>query len=224
MGEIRYMISEASKQIDVEPHVLRNWEQELLLEIPRNEMGHRYFRESDIKLMKTVKHFKDQGFQLKAIKMLLPNLHKFDAMDEETMQKLKDKLNEKVYELEFKDEEERNVACETGIVPTDSDKMLEQNTEKMESFKVLMNNIITEAITSNHEQLANKVSNEVSANVLRQMKESFRRQEEKAEERYHRFDAVLRDTQKSRFYAAASFDSPKRKKKSKFFKKNKVYI
>ena len=41
MSEIRYMISETAKQVDVEAHVLRYWEEELSLPIDRNEMGHR---------------------------------------------------------------------------------------------------------------------------------------------------------------------------------------
>ena len=42
MSETRYMISDASKKVNVEAHVLRSWEEELNLEIPRNEMGNRY--------------------------------------------------------------------------------------------------------------------------------------------------------------------------------------
>ena len=41
MAEIHYLISDASKKVDVESHVLRYWEDELELAIPRNEMGHR---------------------------------------------------------------------------------------------------------------------------------------------------------------------------------------
>ena len=43
MGDVHYMISEAAKQVGVESHVLRYWEEELELEISRNEMGHRYY-------------------------------------------------------------------------------------------------------------------------------------------------------------------------------------
>lgn len=37
------MISDASSMVNVESHVLRYWEDELELNIPRNEMGHRYY-------------------------------------------------------------------------------------------------------------------------------------------------------------------------------------
>ena len=38
MGEVRFMISEAAKQVNVESHVLRYWEEELDLTIGRTEM------------------------------------------------------------------------------------------------------------------------------------------------------------------------------------------
>ena len=74
MSETRYMISDASKLIDVEAHVLRYWEEELELSIPRNEMGHRYYTEENIRLFRNIKELKEQGVQLKAIKGILPEL------------------------------------------------------------------------------------------------------------------------------------------------------
>ena len=52
MGEKRYIISDASKMLGVESHVLRYWEEELNVSIPRNEMGHRYYTENHINLLK----------------------------------------------------------------------------------------------------------------------------------------------------------------------------
>ena len=37
MAEARYLISDAAKKVDVESHVLRYWEEELELNIPRND-------------------------------------------------------------------------------------------------------------------------------------------------------------------------------------------
>lgn len=71
MGEKRYIISEAAQKTGVEAHVLRYWEDELGLIIPRNEMGHRYYTEELIKIFKHVKELKDSGFQLKAVKNVL---------------------------------------------------------------------------------------------------------------------------------------------------------
>ena len=93
MGEIRYMISETAKQVDVEAHVLRYWEEELSLPIDRNEMGHRYYTEDDISLFKNIKELKEQGFQLKAIKMLLPELRKKGGFNMDRLLEKKEELN-----------------------------------------------------------------------------------------------------------------------------------
>ena len=71
MSETRYIISDAAKMIDVEPHVLRYWEEELGMDIPRNEMGHRYYTDREVKIFSAVRDLKNKGFQLKAIKMVL---------------------------------------------------------------------------------------------------------------------------------------------------------
>lgn len=71
MDEIRYLISDASKKVDVETHVLRYWEEELGISIPRNGMGHRYYTEFHIHLFCQVKKLKDKGYQLKAIRHAL---------------------------------------------------------------------------------------------------------------------------------------------------------
>lgn len=88
MSETRYIISDAAKMIDVEPHVLRYWEEELGMEIPRNEMGHRYYTDKEVRLFTMVRDLKDKGFQLKAIKMILSaidseeNSNKIISLDE----------------------------------------------------------------------------------------------------------------------------------------------
>lgn len=66
-----YYISEAAKKVKVESHVLRYWEDELKLPIKRNEMGHRYYTDQDIKQLQQIKLLKEQGLQLKAIRTVL---------------------------------------------------------------------------------------------------------------------------------------------------------
>lgn len=74
MDSKRYMISDAAKMVDVESHVLRYWEDELELPIERNEMGHRCYTEDNIRMFHHIKDLKEQGFQLKAIKALIPEM------------------------------------------------------------------------------------------------------------------------------------------------------
>lgn len=74
MDTKRYMISDAARLVNVEAHVLRYWEDELELPISRNEMGHRYYTEDNIQMFHRIKDLKEQGYQLKAIKVLLPEI------------------------------------------------------------------------------------------------------------------------------------------------------
>lgn len=74
MGDVRYMISEAAKQVHVESHVLRYWEEELDLKIGRTEMGHRYYTEDDIQLFRCIRKLKNEGMLLRDLKPLIPEL------------------------------------------------------------------------------------------------------------------------------------------------------
>lgn len=71
MEKHRYLISEASRETGVEAHVLRYWEEELDLEIPRNDLGHRYYTEEHIRLFQEIQELKDKGYQLKTIRDIL---------------------------------------------------------------------------------------------------------------------------------------------------------
>lgn len=66
-----YLISEAAKEVQVESHVLRYWEEELKLPISRNELGHRYYTRENIEQFKRIKDMKEKGLQLKAIKVIM---------------------------------------------------------------------------------------------------------------------------------------------------------
>lgn len=72
--EKRRMISDAARELDVETHVLRYWEEELELPIPRNEMGHRYYGDKEMKLLMEVRELKEKGVHLRAIKEIVPHL------------------------------------------------------------------------------------------------------------------------------------------------------
>ncbi|MFI3213829.1 MAG: MerR family transcriptional regulator [Eubacteriales bacterium] len=67
----KYLISEAAKQVEVESHVLRYWEEELEIPIKRNEQGHRYYTQEDIECFLKIKGWKEKGLQLKAIRTMI---------------------------------------------------------------------------------------------------------------------------------------------------------
>ena len=55
MEKVRYMISDAANIVNVESHVLRYWEDELELNVPRNELGHRYYTKENIQEFQRIK-------------------------------------------------------------------------------------------------------------------------------------------------------------------------
>jgi DNA-binding transcriptional MerR regulator len=185
-------------------------------------MDQRYYKESDIELLKKVKHLKEQGFQLKAIKMLLSNLNMPDSADSEIELMRKEGKENKVTELMSEDKLAKQEE-ETSLIPEDKGQNIsEQDDTKMGQFQAIMNHIILAALKENNGILTEEIGVNVTEGVVREMNYLMRLKEEKEEERFKKFDAALREYQKSRSMAAVSVD--KNKKKSKFFKKNKVYI
>ena len=71
MEEKIYSVSEAVRLVGVESHVLRYWEEELKIPIRRSSQGHRLYSERDIELFGKVREWRQNGLQLKAIRLLL---------------------------------------------------------------------------------------------------------------------------------------------------------
>lgn len=214
MGEIRYIISDASKQLDVEQHTLRYWEEELELHIPRNEMGHRYYRQEDVDILKAVKVLKEKGYQLRAIKMLLPEIMKLRNLDTEEVEKVQQEWDKKYME----DISEGLNLTLLNIQDTgkeDNETMMARSLEKLEQFKIIMSNMMTEVLRDNNEALSETVSDAVTTNVIKEMDYLLRVKEEREEERYKQFDRALREIQFGRAEYAAGRDK-KRKKKGLF--------
>ena len=93
--EKKYSISDASRQVEVENHVLRYWEEELGLNIHRNSKGHRFYTDRDIKILRDVKDLKEQGFLLKSIKLIIHDIDNVRKMNPNEQYKLREELNQK---------------------------------------------------------------------------------------------------------------------------------
>ena len=76
MSEIRYMISDAARQAGWRHMYFEAGKKELDIKVGRTELGHRYYTDKTIYIMKKVKELRDKGFQLKAIKVLIPEIQK----------------------------------------------------------------------------------------------------------------------------------------------------
>lgn len=221
MDEVRYMISDAAKLVGVEAHVLRYWQRELDLPISRNEMDQRYYKESDIELFKRVKKLKEKGFQLKAIKMILSNLSSQEQVNSEADGNAEDPDENRVIELMHEDKPQDDNNDLSLISDENKNELKAEPEDKLTRFKTIMNDIILSALRENNGILTEEICSNVTDNVIREMNYLMRLQEEKEEERFRKFDAALREYQKSRLMAAATVE---KKKKSKFLRKNRIYI
>ncbi|WP_432409529.1 MerR family transcriptional regulator [Wukongibacter sp. M2B1] len=77
-----YTISEASDLIGYPNHVLRFYEKEFELEIPRNKSGHRYYSYTEMEKFLYIKTLKDRGLSNKQIKIVLNSPEEIISMDE----------------------------------------------------------------------------------------------------------------------------------------------
>ena len=194
MSEIRYMISDASKLVDVEAHVLRYWEEELELPIGRNEMGHRYYTEENIRLFRHIKELKDRGVQLKAIKMLLPDLEKGET-------------------------EITHLIARVDKLPVAADAQTNAREEKMQQFQCIMSRLISEALEDHTEKMGLDIGTQVSDQVIKEMDYLLRMKEEREDERFRRLDEAIRSSQKARKERAV-FGGEEKKKRG-FFRQEK---
>ena len=173
MDKQRYMISDAAALVNVESHVLRYWEEELELTVPRNEMGHRYYTKENIEQFMKIKEWKEQGYQLKAIKLLIHNSGREDAP-------------------------ELLAAAASEPAKQTLSTEVEDNTRRLEQFQHMMSQIVKGAIAENNQALGKEVSERVRDYVLKEMNYLMREQDEAEEERYKKLDELIRQSLKAK--------------------------
>lgn len=197
MSETRYIISDAAKMIDVEPHVLRYWEEELEMDIPRNEMGHRYYTDREVRLFTQVRDLKDKGFQLKAIKMILTTVSE-------------DMSSDNIISLEDVRKNYEDVVDEDT---TETQVDILNPEDKMKQFKYIMESIVMQALKKNNTLLEEGISEK----VIKEMDYLVRMKEEREEERFRILDEAIRKKQKGHKEAAAAkvpaYALPRKKKR-----------
>lgn len=200
MEQVRYMISDAANIVAVESHVLRYWEDELELTVPRNEMGHRYYTQENVDQFLRIKELKEEGYQLKAIKILLQQekqerLHNdLSAAVEHIAQPLpmvkqEQKLKQVIPAKQVPEKKQTEViAAPPQMTPQ----------ERMEQFQELMTQIVRNAMTDNNKDLSKDIGTEVGDRVLKEMNYLMRMQDEQEEERFKKLDEAIRSYGKRR--------------------------
>ena len=164
MDQVRYMISDASKMVEVESHVLRYWEEELELPIARNEMGHRYYTEDDIQMLRRIKVLKERGYQLKAIKMDIS------------------KKGEVVNPVEMFPQE----------VKREKPEVVNLNVHKMQQFQTILSKALGQALQENQEVLGKNLGGQIADQVSKEMNYQLRAHEEQQEAHIKKLDESIR--------------------------------
>ena len=201
MEKVRYMISDAARILALEQHVLRYWEDELQLDIPRNEMGHRYYTDENIKELMRIKELRSQGYQLKAIRMYLKKERQIAKKEKENSA--------------FSEDMDGFVtltnAKELGLCPEPAGELEDVPQDgariKLEQFKVLMSEIIAEAMRDNNELL----TTHVEERILKEMNYLMQEHYQMEEDYYKKLDEAIRGSIRK-----------KRQEKKKFFTKKRT--
>ena len=181
-------ISDAAKEVKVESHVLRYWEEELHLPIKRNELGHRYYTEEDVKRFKEIKGMKERGLQLKAIKMILKDgkLDVLPTKEAEAAEAEEDKQPQGELAIDIVKNHDSGVAAES-------------KEDKSRRLQWLLQQLIRETLRENNSELCK----EIKDSVVKELDYQFRMQEEREEirdkmlaarddEYYKKMDELLR--------------------------------
>ncbi len=198
------LISDAAKEVKVESHVLRYWEEELRLPIKRNELGHRYYTQEDVERFKQIKLMKERGLQLKAIKMILKD-GKLDVLPKEHLQMKADgeEISGKEVESETAGGKEENGNMAIEVISVRNAGMAEKHStqterdaagngcqqttqlsaesreEKARRLQWLLQQLIRETLRENNEELCRNMKE----SIIKELDYQFRSQEEREEER-----------------------------------------
>ena len=171
-----------------------NWEEELDIKIGRTELGHRYYTEKTIYLFKKVKELREKGFQLKAIKLLVPEIQK-----KEEMQRGEESVSA----------EEKNVPDDQEMLPVSVDL------DKLSKFENIVGAVVKQALQENNVELENRISD----TVVKEMELLMQLREEREEERYRKLDETIRMYQKNRQMVAATKEKGIKKRWFQFSRK-----
>lgn len=187
-------ISDAAKEVKVESHVLRYWEEELHLPIKRNELGHRYYTEEDVERFKQIKSMKERGLQLKAIKLILKD-GKLDVLNSTDVEPVG--CEEKC--LSGQGEHQKG-GMAIDIIPNRQTQVVQENRdEKSRRLQWLLQQLIRDTLQENNGELCR----EIKESVVKELDYQFRMQEEREEardkmmlqrdeEHYKKMDELLR--------------------------------
>lgn len=182
MTQQMYTIKEAAKELGVEAHALRYWEEELNLTIDRNAQGRRVYTEENMQTFKDIMAWKEQGLQLKSIKEMLHG----KATDRELSGSRDELTGHRI--IVYRPKETNALAVPkqlmseeaiTGQTMTEYDAASIEKAEKARRLQVLLKQFISESIRESNEELLQAMKE----GLLKELDYQFRLQEERETER-----------------------------------------
>ena len=229
MSESGYLVSQASKLLEVQSHVLRYWEEELLLPIGRNELGHRYYTRYDIQVILCIKELKKRGFSLKEIKKVIPLFYetvkqeetnsKGDDLEREVLEK---ENSQRISEIKNLEKAERKFETAVNSVSRSAysgkRKKAQKAARAREQKKKKEQNRQTNKPDGQESGVPKEFMEILNRIVKERMKEqNYRNQEE---EKCRKLDEKIRICQKARKEVAVAVEKEKQEKHH-FFRKKK---
>ena len=208
MEDKTYTVKEASELLELESHTLRYYEDELELQIPRNAMGHRYYRAHDMKVFQHIINLKEQGLQLKAIRNAIRGA--YNPEGENDWEEEGETYLQAITSLETTTNGALGEAVVGGLDITD------RNNTKVEQFRLMMKETFIQAIDENQAELKSELNYHIKYKIEEDMKEGIQKIEEiyeaKDKERYRKIDETMREMQKIRNEIASLADQKKEKR------------
>ncbi|MBD5451372.1 MAG: MerR family transcriptional regulator [Lachnospiraceae bacterium] len=198
-----YLINEAAKEVHVESHVLRYWEEELELPIKRNPQGHRIYTQEDIDKFIKIKNLKDKGLQLKAVKTFLSDnpfaQKQLTKISKATVEGVENDHNEN-----HRDESDYENTAHSELQPkktgieiksiksvmkpkNEVSEVKATTEEQTQRLQYLFQKLVKEAVAENNEEIISRIveriSDSVKGDVCKELDYQFRLFEERDEER-----------------------------------------
>lgn len=185
-----YTIRDAAKKVQVEAHVLRYWEEELKLPIGRNELGHRLYTEKDVELLEHVREWKNQGLQLKAIRLMLSEDGRL-SVPQEVVRQAQSMVEAAESAGEPGNPENSFQTAEVAAVqPSIEAILLDERSTKAAKLQLLLENLVSRTVQESNEAILKELDFQ-----FRQMEENAQEREkkrmEREEERYRKLDELI---------------------------------
>ncbi|MCD7739288.1 MAG: MerR family transcriptional regulator [Lachnospiraceae bacterium] len=214
--EGQYSVKEMTQKLGIEAHILRYWEKELELDIPRDSQGRRIYGEDEARTLELVSTYKKEGKPLRMIKSLIRQSGK----EEETVREPERKIL--IYRPEKEEAQEKGTfgkeaadkkaPCKKSTdldlldkEASDSEFLNTGNTENTNRTKTirlqeLLRQMVAEAVRESSEASIL----EMKDSILKELDYQFRLQGEREEELWEKLlrmeeehfaqlDAILRE-------------------------------